>query len=218
MTTPEIKIEAASIVLVGSFNPAIFQPAWFSAEGLLAKEETAEANLGIAHPEILAFTADWLSIEVTRERWIITTVQPPFYGALRDLALGTFTVLHHTPIAMMGLNRDWHFRMDSEDHWHEVGHRLAPPANWEGILEKPGMRSLTMEGVRPDGLRGFLRVKVEPSGKVHPGVYININDHYEVVAGDAEVQSADVAMETIREHWEASLARSNDIVNEIFNR
>jgi hypothetical protein len=217
MTTPEIKVEAASVVFVGSFNPAIFQPAWFTVEGLLPKEEAADADLAIAHPEVVAFSVDWFSLEVTRDRWAITSLQPPFYSALRDLALGTFTVLHHTPIRLIGLNRDWHFRMSSEDQWHDFGHRLAPPVNWENMLERPGMRSLTMEGVRPDGFRGYVRVKVEPSAKIHPGVYININDHYEVIVDNSELQAADVAVETVRECWQDSMSRADEIYKKVFS-
>ena len=33
---PEIK--AFSIVLLGDFNPKIFQPAWFSAQGLIREK------------------------------------------------------------------------------------------------------------------------------------------------------------------------------------
>ena len=38
MRHPQPNIYGHSIVLIGNFNPKIFQPAWFGAEGLLGKE------------------------------------------------------------------------------------------------------------------------------------------------------------------------------------
>jgi hypothetical protein len=35
MPVPKCESEGASIVLLGSFNPGIFQPAWFGAHGLI---------------------------------------------------------------------------------------------------------------------------------------------------------------------------------------
>jgi hypothetical protein len=215
---PEVKVEGASIVFVGAFNPSIFQPAWFAAEGLIAKEEAEEADLSIVHPEVVVFSAEWFSLEVTRERWHASSVQPPFFDALRDLAVGAFTILHYTPVRMVGLNRDWHFQAESEEDWHAIGHRLAPMLPWEGILTNPGMRSLTMEGVRPDAHRGFVRVKVEPSLTVKHGIYVSVNDHYDVEDTDSAVNAADLAVQTVAESWTDSLGRSAKIVEQLLKR
>jgi hypothetical protein len=113
---------------------------------------------------------------------------------------------------MMGLNRDCHFRMPSEEAWHVFGHRLTPKEPWAGILTEPGMRSLTMEGVRPDNLKGYIRVRVEPSVQVHPGVFININDHYEV-KDMATVRGCDEIIDILDREWKNSLDRSAEIVS-----
>src|SRR5882762_5070374 len=101
-------------------------------------------------------------------------------AVMRDLIVGTFNLLQHTPLHKLGINIDMHFRMDSEASWHAFGHRLAPKDLWQDTLKNPGMRSLTMEGQRPDAFRGYIRVQVEPSIKIHPGVYVRVNDHYEI--------------------------------------
>jgi hypothetical protein len=205
------EIQGISVVWLGDFNPKIFQPAWFAAEGLVRKQEAEEAKIEIIHPEVVTFTLEWLILQVTRERFFVSTSQEPYYEVVRDLVLGTFSLLRHTPVHKMGINRDMHFRMDSEEAWHAFGHRLAPKDLWKDILgENPGMRSLTMEGRRQDGCKGYTRVKVEPSEKVHPGVYVNVNDHYEV-ADPKSVIGSDEIRTLFERSWSESLRRSAHI-------
>lgn len=39
------EIDGATIVLLGEFNPAIFQPAWFGQNGLIGAQEVKEAKI-----------------------------------------------------------------------------------------------------------------------------------------------------------------------------
>ena len=207
-------IEGVGIVLVGSFNPKIFQPAWFAAENLIREEEAQAANIQLIHPKVAIFSLDWLHLQVTEEQFTATTTQSSFYEPLRDLVLGTFRLLRHTPVQMMGLNRDSHFRMPTEEAWHAFGHRLTPKEPWAGVLKEPGMRSLTMEGLRPDDLQGYIRVRVEPSGRISPGVFINVNDHY-VVKGAEISQGCDEIIDILDREWKRSLDRSAEIVSSL---
>lgn len=210
-------IQEHSIVLVGNFNPTIFQPAWFAAEGLIRKQEAEEANLTIGHPDVMIFSLDWLRIEVTRGRFIVATAMEPYDEIIRDLVLGTFKLLSHTPIRMMGINRQMHFEMSSEEQWHAVGHKLAPKEIWDGILEKPGTRSLTMEeSQRSDGLYGYIRVTVEPSTKIHPGIFIKINDHFEV--GDTKAIGNKEIVSILEKNWSKSYTKSASIIFTLLER
>lgn len=216
MQDPEIK--NLNIVFLGDFNPKIFQPAWFAAENLIRKRESEDAKIEIIHPEIVVITFDWGRLEVTRERFVLSTKQDPFYEVLRDLVIGTFKLLRHTPIKMVGINTEMHFRMKSEEEWHDFGHLLAPKKIWEGILEKPGMRSLVMEeSVRQDGLKGYVRVMIEPSNKVQSGVCFKINDHYEVKDIKAAI-GCDEIIEIFEKSWGESLKRSNDIIHSLLEK
>ena len=55
----------------------------------------------------------------------------------------------------MGINRDMHFRIEREERWHALGDILAPKDIWSqklagcGDRNKPGLRSMTIEGQRP---------------------------------------------------------------------
>lgn len=106
MSPPKLEIEGMGIVLVGSFNPQIFQPAWFAAEGLIRKEEEEAAKIQLIHRQAALFSLDWLQLQVTDEKFVALTTPSSYYEPLRDLVLGTFRLLRHTPIRQMDLNRE----------------------------------------------------------------------------------------------------------------
>jgi len=210
-------IQGLSVVFLGDFNPKIFQPAWFAAQGLIRQQEAEEAKVDIIHPEVVSFSLEWLALQVTREQCALTTTQEPYYVVMRDLIVGTFNLLQHTPLHKLGINIDMHFRMDSEASWHAFGHRLAPKDLWQDTLKNPGMRSLTMEGQRPDAFRGYIRVQVEPSIKIHPGVYFRVNDHYEIETLQPGTGS-DAMLDILQRAWGESLTRSNHIIATLLER
>lgn len=200
MAHAEAEIEGKAIVLLGSFNPQIFQPAWFAAEGLISRELAENANIGIIHPQLVAFSGEWLEVNVSDDRFQVASLTAPSFDLLRDLALGTFRLLRHTPIRAMGLNSDIHYKLDSEESWHGIGHKLAPPDNWDKVLNRPGMRSLTIEALRDDDTPGYIRVQVEPSARLHPGLYVGVNDHFELT-DHAPGEGATRIMKLLEGEW-----------------
>lgn len=225
MRSPQPKMQDHSIVFLGNLNPMIFQPAWFAAEGLIKKKEAEKANVQIIHTDVVIFSLDWLQLEITKERFVARTNQEPYDELLRDLVIGTFSLLRHTPIQQMGINRSMHFLVDNEEKWHAAGYKLAPKEPWEGILKRSGLISLTIqederkdgELVRSDGLKGFTRVKVEPSVQIRPGLFIDINNHFEArdtipSAGCAEI------ITVLKQSWEATYKRSEEIIYSLLER
>lgn len=208
------KLERVSVVLVGSFNPAIFQPSWFAVHDLIASDEKkvpSGVKLGVVHPEIVDFSTENFQIQVLQHRVLLTTTDVSFYDSLRDLLSGTFTILSHTPIVKMGINREFHFQMPNEGEWNAVGDRLAPKDDWKRVLHKPGMKSIIVQGERTDGRLGFLRVRVEPSNLVRPfGVFVEVNDHYEV-ADPENVQGCKELIDTMVDAWAGSLGEAEHI-------
>ncbi len=218
MNTIHPAFQGHNIVLVGNFNPAIFQPAWFAAEELIRKQEAEEANLIIGHPDIMIFSLDWLRVEVDRERFIASTTMEPYDEIVRDLVLGTFKLLPHTPITIMGINRQRHFEMSSEEQWHKAGHTLAPKEIWNDVLKNPGTMSITMEeSQRSDGLDGYVRVTVEPSNKVHPGIFIKVNDHFEIRNPEKTSGNKDI-IDILENNWSNSYRRSAKMISMLLER
>ena len=212
------ELEDVSVVLVGSFNPAIFHPTWFAREKLIQQEEADRADIKIVSPEVSVFSIGWLQLEVTLDRFAARTSQIQNLEPLRDLVRGTFGLPRHRPVKQMGINRQAQFRSPCEKEWHALGHRLAPPEPWACLLEKPGMRSIQVQGIRPDKYKGRLSVAVEPSLKIKPfGAYIEVNDHYD---NDAEVKGneCDRVMEILAASWQISLDRSIHIMQSVMRQ
>ena len=51
-----------------------------------------------------------------------------------------------------------------------------------------------MEGTRTDGHDGYLRIALEPSARIDPGIFIGVNDHYDVSEGQEEVGTPERAL------------------------
>jgi hypothetical protein len=76
--TPAAQIRALNLVLVGDFNPTIFQPRWFSSEGILTDEEAGAANVQVIHPDVTVFDLEWMQITVQRDRLNATCLAAVF--------------------------------------------------------------------------------------------------------------------------------------------
>jgi hypothetical protein len=205
-------------VFIGNFNPKIFQPSWFASEGLIGRQEGEGAKVEVIHPDITIFSLEWAKVQVLRERFSVETKQQPYDEALRDLAFGTFKILKHTPLSKMGINMFMHFRIDSIEKWHEIGDKLTPKSIWEGVLHKPGMKSLTMEeSIRRDGYKGYIHMKIEPSAKVEPGLFFGINDHVEVKDPGTAMGSDEIIC-ILKEIWPESHRRSEAMIYNLLER
>lgn len=190
--------EEPSIVIRGRFNPSIFQPSWFGRHKLVRESEADGANVVLITGEVSQFTMGWLDFLATADRLQAKTADIAHEDVLRDLVLGTFGLLEHVPVEVLGVNRNMHVRLDgTKEMWHRVGNTLAPKAVWNDLLADPGMRQLTMQGERSDGLTGQVYVRVEPSAKVPYGIFVSVNHHL-TLAANAPLESA---MDILRQHW-----------------
>jgi hypothetical protein len=218
----EIKLEAVTVVLRGHFNPAIFHPRWFSAQRLLSEDAAAlaEAGLQIVHGQIASFSFNNIELQVTQDLFVVGSTDAATHEVMRDLVVGTFSVLKHTPLLMMGLNTAAHIRPRSEATWNDFGHMLAPKDFWQDYLKEPGTRSLTIEGVRPDEHHGYVRVKVEPSAQIVPGVFVEVNDHYQVGPGEPKEENEPgvgwtMFSTVLANEWEASRSRATALIEHV---
>ena len=225
----EPEITGASLVLLGDFNPSILVPAWFGWHGLLSPNVVDNAELILATPEITEFNADWLNLQVLRDRLLLRTFQSPFVR-LRDLAVRVFREqLPHTRLSAMGINREVHFPVKSYSERDQIGRRLAPIEPWgewsqklELAKEYGGMASITMTQRNPEGRPpgGQINVTVEPSALIRQdlgtGVYVHVNDHYTVE--DPQSQSATGEIVSLLEAgFDKSIERAEGIIDHIMS-
>lgn len=139
------KLESMSIVLVGNFNPVIFQPAWLAANGLLPAEEVKDPKVQVIHPDLASFTADWVNVQVVPTRFQALTMDAARYEPLKDLVVGIFALLEHAPFTQMGINCDAHFE-PPQDVRDRIGDALAPKPPWTSTMQEPKLWSLVMAG------------------------------------------------------------------------
>jgi hypothetical protein len=172
-----VQVEGLNIVVLGHFNPAIFSPAWLRMHGLIGEREADDATVQVIVSPAAVFSTDWLSVQVVEERMTLGTAMPQEYQRLRDVAVGTLSILNQTPIAAMGINLDAHWQISDLGQWHAFGDSLAPKERWDTRLALTGTQDLTVQGVRRDLWEGYVRVTVQPSGLVSPGIYARVNDH-----------------------------------------
>lgn len=208
--------DSVSIVLLGSFNPGIFHPAWSQKEKLLPEIEAESAKIEAISNDIAIFTVAWLRIEAIGDRFVARTMDESKFGPLRDLVIGMFQLLEQTPVTMIGMNREVSFELSSAAEWHAVGHALAPKNIWEKYIKEPGMRSLAMESRRDDARLGKFNITVKPTPLKPYAVAVDFNDHIDVKVDDIYTTAGEVC-KIIGEDWEKSLDRSLLIARELIS-
>jgi len=194
------------VVLVGKFNPQIFQPSWFARHNLIPGPEADAAQLTVVHPEISDFSLDWCHLNVSPERLTLDSQRPERYPPLFDLLISTFNLLSHTPITQVGLNKVYEFKFSNMKEWHAYGHKLAPKEPWAKALTDPGMAALQMRGSRTDDKKGFITVDIRTTATQQ--MRINVNDHFEL--GESETIS-----ELLEKNSKRTIEQSDRIVKEL---
>jgi hypothetical protein len=211
-------LSGTGVILRGSFNPSIFQPAWFAREELIPNAEADAASISIIHPQISSFETESFHIQVTPDTFEVVARGRAFSELTRDLAEGTFKILHHTPVTSLGINTFLHFQAASERAWNNFGHLLAPKEFWDPLIQRPGMQSLTVRGVRPDDLLGYIDIRVEPSIQVRPhGIFVHVNDHVQVRDPQA-LGSAEFLIQVLHSHWGDALESAERAIRAIQER
>ena len=200
---------ATSIVFLGAFNPMDLQPSYLAEHDLLSTSEKAQVGYQVLAPEIGVLTLPWMQVIIEPSKLTATTtLGSPLLEPVRDFVFSFYDSLEVKHVRAVGVNHDTHFAVRSEEIWHRVGHRLVPKEDfWRNFLVEPGTASVTIKGKRDDKLAGHVNVKVEPSNLVHPGVYVNVNDHIEL----NEVDSVRLVI-LAAENLVASKKRSDAIV------
>lgn len=217
MPTPEA--EGLDVVLVGSFNPAIFHPEWFFRQGIIAEQDAKEANVKDVSGEVTVVQLCGMLLQCVSDRFSLGTMNISGAERMQDLILNTFTLLSHTPITACGINSLVHYSIPSIDYWHKIGHTLAPKdLLWNELLERPGMQSLTIKGVRQGEFPGEVNVTVAPSLKFSPGIFVRTNYHYDLPAETVHAGAAEQAIKFIKGEWKLACGMARPVAEQIFTK
>lgn len=213
-TAASIEMLTSAIVVVGDFNPSIYSPDWLEGSQLIGAADADGArqheNL-VLTKQVSKVESEWFILDVLQDRFSLTS-KGPVAPTLRDLAVGIFSLLPHTPVRAIGLNFMAHYKLSKDDDWHRLGDTLVPKTVWRELYKDEklniGMADVTVlvqEGKREEGpTSGALkRLSVQPSAKVKNGVYFALNDHHpiDIKKGDSSMPG-EVVVSVINDHWQ----------------
>jgi hypothetical protein len=214
----ELEQRATTIVLLGRFNPRIFQPMWFASRKLLA-EHDVEPESVVVTDGLSAFRRRDISLFCAQDRCQFgSTPTTPTPDILRDLATETFTVLRETPIRQIGINHNTHVPSTVRD-WDTIAAQMGDPHRRFVLLEDQQLQTVQFGGPRDDGLNGSRMVLLQPSVVLEGGVFFQVNDHVELVdSPDIEPLGASGAVDALNAIWDSSRVLSDQIQREIAPR
>ena len=226
----EILGHGVTVVLVGSFNPAIFSPAWLAATGLISRDDAETSEVGVIHPQLAEFKSLDVAFSIQPDRFQLSTTQSPFVRLADWVGVIFGTSLVHTPITQAGINYSCHFAASTELKRYRLGRALAPLEPWgdwgkllsgdDDLFTVGGMRSIVMMQPHVDGrTKGHRQVQVEPSFRseiVNPrvGIFMSINDHYEAPSSGSGQSTRD-CVSWVTTEFDNSLSFSRSIVEQI---
>lgn len=223
------QLSGQSIVLVGKFDPISVQPSTLLKGGLLDETDLSSLSYEALFKEVAVLKLPWLILSVELEKLsALTTLQSPAGEPIRDFVVDFAELMPHKRFTALGINRDAHMPVKSSDQFHALLDRLSAlmsyglteeegkerPHDWPGGLIKPVLRSISFEGQRADGTKGMLIVRIEPSTRVIPGLYVSINDHFDA---DAETldREPEQLLRQLTEGWTAAMQRADRIVEAV---
>ena len=209
------EILSANIVILGSFNPAIFSPDWLEQNQLIGPDDAKV----IRSSENFVVTRQIAQLESETFRLLVdeNKYQANCAGVagplIRDLTMGVLELLPHTPLRAVGLNFDIQYRFHDRDAYYKVGDALAPKSIWLEILGDPD-HSIGLEQLRiivQDGKRGeklnspnSKTVSVQRGGTLMT-IRLSYNDHHEFVNHLERTAAAEAAIEILKDQWHKQL-------------
>lgn len=212
MKSPENEIFSLSIVLIGEFNPRIFQPHWMVSKNLIRESEGRTDNLKLIHPDLMIFETDEFRMEVRPNRFELATLQESFQEPLKDLCASIFKLIAETQISAYGINYTKHFRMENEKKYVEFGYHLAPLKKNFSFIEDPRLLEIIVTDRKNEKTDSSIsNVKIYPSDLIAQlGIGININSHF-----DIKFNGINFSKHLIQ-NWNSTLLKSEIYIQEIW--
>lgn len=218
----EPKSSDVSVVFLGSFNPAIFNPDWLVINGVISKAQADVQEITVITPQLSNFRVSSYKYQVTPQRFQVIFESAP-HIELQDAVSKIFQeLLPHTPVQHLGVNRTVHFSVGSEEKRNAIGRKLAPPEPWGKWSEewkdrlppnRSGMFALSVQERFPGDLhQRRVTAAVQPSEliKDESGIYIAINDHYILTES-----TGFAAASLLIRKFESSVQRSEWIIDQM---
>lgn len=219
MNNEPILIKSLDIIILGSFNPSIFQPYWFSLKGLIREEESENAKINIIHSSFVQFNLDWCSFSITDSKFQISTTDEVNFDLLKDLVVSTFNILRETPLTALGVNYTYNFSLENEKNYIKFGEWLSNLSFWQEIDNN--YKLITLETTKPkkeNGELGSQRIRITPSNlpRLKFGVSINFNEHIQFKNNPEVLSSKNDLISLFENKWKSYSIDTKQIVLKIW--
>jgi hypothetical protein len=211
--------EGLEVIVVGSFNPAIFHPEWFSRHNLVGEEDAKQATINVVSGQVSEFKISGVKLLCVSDRLAMGIANMSLQPKVQDMLLQIFTLLPHTPIGACGINPWAHYQVHSVEYWHKIGHTLAPKELiWKDLVDKPGMQSLTIKAPREGEFPGELNLTVEPSLLFPPGIVAKSNYHFGLPVDSFTAGGTELLSRFLKEEWDAACRMARTVAEKIFEK
>jgi hypothetical protein len=148
-TARNLESETLEVIMLGSFNPAILHPQWFLRQKLIGEEEALAATIKVVAAEVADVSFAGIHITCLNQSLLLSIQNMAFSTKLFDLIDGVLNLLPHVPMRACGVNPSAHYRVETVEYWHKIGHTLAPKRPiWDPLFPEPGMQNLTIKSPR----------------------------------------------------------------------
>ncbi|HLE25381.1 MAG TPA: hypothetical protein VI935_06985 [Thermodesulfobacteriota bacterium] len=189
-----------SIVILGSFNPGIFQPEWIERFGILPEQEVkaviepgatvtlsdgkTKAPAFIITPEITQILFPTFQLKVGLSRFEFLTLQRDEFERVPEVVIKIFHLLPHTPISAVGINFNIHLPI--KDDVNEIlksyfqGKFFTEESSFSdgnNLLQILGESYEIWGTFRCKKEEDTVTVQVQPSLRIENGIYLDYNFH-----------------------------------------
>jgi hypothetical protein len=226
-----------SIVLVGKFEPISAQPARLVRSGLLDQTDLGSLEYEIVMKELVFAKLPWMQLIIEQDKLTaISTLETPAGEPIRDFVLDFTELTPGKRFTALGINRDAHIALHSSEAYQNLFDRLigllsknplglpddalkdfpTRPEDFSlhGSLIRPALRACTVQGERDDGMNGRVIVRIEPSTRLLPGIYVQVNDHFDANPETLD-DEPDQLLEQLTEGWPVSMRRADRIIEAV---
>jgi hypothetical protein len=200
----------ASVVVLGRFNPAIFQPQWFRDHDLIPASEIDSAennpNRLLVTNDVTALQFESIRLDVQQARWSINTSRQDWKRDLGPIAASIFELLPHTPISLLGFNYSIHrYVVGGKPAALRLLNRWAPV---EPLASAVGKRVHIGATVRCDWDAYRVTFTLDSSVRLADGIYVGQNFERKVDGGKA-------LSECLHTDWSKIVKRAEDLIKTI---
>ena len=215
---------STSIVLIGDFQPAMFQPFWFRMQDAISEEEynyivnSKKEDMLITNNSV-HFETGQFDIQITQNRFQIICKNKTS-EIIIDFFKKIFDSLSSMPITAYGINFIFHIEAKDKREMKRIGQTLSPWKNWNPLLleeddnEGTGITSITATKQKDYG-RTNLTISV--SDEIKHGIKFSFNFHHLPQNMDQPFMMADIE-EQIDEYYKNYEAEVNNITGQIIER